>query len=316
MHRNPHHVPLGTIAISTASGALIALQSRVNGGLSHALGNAMEAAAISFGVGLVLLVIAALVSRRMREGVRGIRAAVREDRLPRWHLLAGTGGAVFVLVQSYAVPRVGVAILSVAGIAGQAVASLVVDRVGLRGDVRHALSPRRVAAAAIACLAVYVSVTDRMAGGFGLIAVLAVGAGGIVAVQRALNAHITDHSSNSYATTLVNFASGTVLLVAVNLLAIGAITPPPLAAGDWWMYTGGAIGVLFIALFAVVVQRIGVLMSMVTSVGGQLLGSLLLDRLYPTEGVQLGANVYLGVLVSFAGILVGVLRPRRVPDAM
>ncbi len=305
-----HHVPLGTVAVSTASGALIALQSRANGGLSHALGNALETSVISFGSGLLLLTIAVLSSRRVREGLRGIRAAVRDGALPRWQLLAGTGGATFVMVQAYAVPRVGVAILSVASIAGQSLASLVVDRVGLRAGVRHAISSRRIAAAAIACLAVYLSVADRVSGAFGALAALVVGAGCIVAVQRALNAHITDYAANSYATTFVNFAAGTSLLVVVNMFDVANLTRPPLGAGDWWMYTGGAIGVLYIALFAVVVQRIGVLMSTVTSVGGQLLGSLVLDVLYPTHGVHLGANVYLGVGVSFLGILVGVLRPR------
>ena len=310
MQHSHHHVPLGTVAVSTASGALIALQSRANGGLSHALGNPFETAVISFGSGLLLLVIAALSSQRVRAGLRRIRAAVRAGALPRWQLLAGTGGATFVMVQAYVVPRVGVAILSVASIAGQSIASLVVDRVGLRAGVRHALSGRRIIAAVIACLAVFMSVTDRLSGGFGALAALVVAAGSIVAVQRALNAHITDHSANSYATTLVNFATGTSLLVVVNLVTVRDFVRPSLASTEWWMYTGGAIGVLYIALFAVVVQRIGVLMSTVTSVGGQLLGSLLLDLRYPTHGVQLGANVYLGVVVSFVGILVGVMRPR------
>lgn len=303
-------MPLGTVAVAALSGAMIALQSRVNGELSHLLGSSSETAFVSFGSGFVVLMVMALISPRMRAGLRAIAAAVTDRRLPRWQTLAGTMGAFFVIVQAFAVPTMGVAIFSVATIAGQSAMSLVVDRLGLRSGVHHRITPRRVLTAVITVGAVAVSVADRIEGSAGWIAVLTFGAGGIVAVQRALNAHITDYSEHSYATTWLNFLTGVAFLLVVNVVAWQPLSPLPHAPGQWWLYTGGVIGVAYIAVASVLVQRIGVLMFTATSVGGQLLGSLAIDLAYPTPGVVLGANVYAGILLSMLGVAVGTFRRR------
>ncbi len=312
MSTHPHHVPAGTIAVAAFAGALIGLQSRANGGLSVFLGNSREAALISFGTGFLVLLVMAAVSPALRSGLRAIRAAVIDRRLPRWQTLAGMMGAFFVIVQAYAVPMMGVAIFSVATIAGQSAMSLIVDRLGLRNGVHHRITPRRVVTALITVGAVAVSVADRVEGSVGWITLLALACGGIVAVQRALNAHITDYSEHSYATTWLNFFTGVGFLLVANF-AFGAqaLAAPPPGLSSWWMYTGGTIGVIYIALSSVLVQRLGVLVFTAVTVGGQLLGSLLIDLAFPTHGVTLGINVYAGVVLSCAAILMSIRRPKR-----
>ena len=308
-----HHVPVGTLALAGLSGVLIAAQSRANGELAHRLGSGPEASLISFGSGFAVLIIAALLSPRMRTGLLAIRAAVRRGALPRWQTLAGTGGAVFVLIQAHTVPLIGVAVFSVGMIGGQSAASLLVDRLGLRSGVRHHVTPRRIVTAVVTVAAVLVSVSDRIDGSAGWVTLLAVLSGAIVAVQRALNAHITDYSEHGYATTWLNFASGTALLAVVAAFSLDGFSAPPVGPTDLWMYTGGTIGVVYIAIAAVVVQRIGVLMFTATGVGGQLVGSLLLDLLAPTAGVSISANLFAGIALSMVGIAVGTLRGRRRP---
>ena len=305
-----HHIPLGTIGVAALSGALIGVQSRANGSLSLLLGNSRQAALVSFGSGFLVLLVMAALSPRLRAGLRDIRLALADGRLPRWQVMAGAMGALFVIVQAGAVPVMGVAVFSVVTIAGQSAASLVVDRLGLRSGVRHHITPRRIMTAVVTVLAVAISVADRVEGSVGWITVLAFLVGGLVAVQRALNAHITDYSGHSYATTWLNFASGTALLVVANL-GVGAQPLQPLPGPErWFDYTGGTIGVIYIALAAVLVQRLGVLMFTVTSVGGQLLGSLIIDLLFPTPGLTLGWNVYAGIALSLLGIVAGIRRPR------
>ncbi len=308
MSTNPHHIPLGTIAVSTASGALIAVQSRANGELSTLLGDPREAALVSFGSGLIVLTVFALFSSRLRRGLAAILAAARDGRLPRWQLFAGMMGAFFVIVQAFAVPHTGVAIFSVATIAGQSALSLLVDRLGIRAGVRHHITPRRVVTAAVTVVAVAVSVSDRLEGSFGWVSLLALAAGGIVAVQRAINAHITDYAEGPEATTWLNFATGVLFLVVANA-GFGAqpLAPLPGLSHSIFIYSGGIIGVLYIAISSVLVQRLGVLLFTATSVGGQLVGSLGIDL---ATGVHLAGTVYAGVVLSFAGILVGVARRR------
>ena len=292
----------------------MALQSRANGELAHVLGNSKQASLISFGSGFLVLMVMAAVSPRLRGGLRQIRIAAVDGRLPRWQTLAGMSGAIYVLVQAYAVPIMGVAIFSVATIAGQSTSSIAVDRMGLRSGVRHHITARRIVTAVVTVAAVAVSVADRVQGAVGWLALVAFASGLLVSVQRALNAHITDYSEHSYATTWLNFATGVALLLVVNLVVQQPLGQIPTGPSAWWMYTGGTIGVVFIAISSVAVQKLGVLMFTVLSVGGQLVGALIIDILYPTPGVQLSMNMYAGVALSLIGVLIGI-RPRRRPRA-
>lgn len=301
--------------LAVVSGGIISLQSRANGQLSSQLGNSLETACISFGSGLLILTALLLSSSDMRAGLRRIPSAVRRGALPRWHVLGGMFGAMFVIVQAYSVPLVGVAVFSVATIGGQTAASMIVDRLGLRAGITHALTFRRASTAVITVLAVVVTVSDRMHMPTSSLLVpllgLAIGAG--VSVQRALNAHVNDYAQHSFATTWWNFFAGCMLLFAVSLLSLLAgekFSVPP--AHTWWMYTGGAVGVVYIAMANVIAQRISVLLLTALSVGGQLCSSLLLDLLAPAPGISVGASVYAGVALSLLGILVGVAgRPAR-----
>jgi transporter family-2 protein len=71
----------------------------------------------------------------------------------------------------------------------------------------------------------------------------------------------------------------------------------------WWVYLGGAIGILYIAFASTIVQEIGVLAFTLFTTGGQLIGSLLIDLIFPTEGVAIGPNLIIGIALSYAGVL-------------
>ena len=71
-------------------------------------------------------------------------------------------GGSFVAIQTQVVPIIGVAIYSVASIAGQTASSLMVDRIGLTGGGKKHFTKRRVTAAGITVFAVLVSVLDRI----------------------------------------------------------------------------------------------------------------------------------------------------------
>jgi transporter family-2 protein len=218
-------------------------------------------------------------------------------------------GGSFVAVQTQIVPIIGVAIYSVASIAGQTAASLIVDRIGLTGGGKKHITVRRVAAAGVTVLAVLVSVLDRMeAQNLSLFAVIFGGfAGAIVGVQRALNGQINESSRQSFATSWLNFIMGTTFLFI--FLSIGVLINRTeivaLPSGPWWIYTGGIIGVIYIAFTSTIVQHLGVLTFTLISVGGQLVGSLLIDLYSPTQGVQISAYLVTGIVMTYLGVLVG-----------
>ena len=189
--------------LAAISGLMIALQARANGELSHLIGNGVQAALVSFGSGLLIIAVVAIFTPSIKEGARNLRGAVARKELPKWTLFAGALGGSFVAVQTHIVPLIGVAIYSVASIAGQTAASLIVDRIGLTGGGKKQITPRRIAAALFTVFAVFISVFDRLDGRDLSIFAVLMGcvAGAIVGVQRALNGQINEHSNQSFTTS-------------------------------------------------------------------------------------------------------------------
>jgi transporter family-2 protein len=302
--------------LAALSGLMIALQARANGELSHRINNGLEAALVSFGSGLIIIAVIAAFNPAIKEGIRNLRAAVANKEIAQWKLLAGALGGSFVAIQTHIVPLIGVAIYSVASIAGQTAMSLVVDRIGLTGGGKKLISKRRVAAAVLTVLAVFVSVFDRIdAKNLSLFAVvLGCLAGAVVGVQRALNGQINEHSHQSFTTSLLNFITGTSLLMILILggVLIGKIELVPLPAGPWWIYTGGVIGVIYIAFTSTIVQHLGVLTFTLFSVGGQLVGSLVIDLISPTNGVNVSAYLVTGIVMTYLGVIAGGVSSSRV----
>jgi transporter family-2 protein len=306
--------------LATISGVMIALQARANGELSDRLGNGVQAALISFGSGLIIIAFIALFSPAMKEGARNLRVAVSRRELPQWTLFAGALGGTFVAIQTHVVPVIGVAIYSVASIAGQTAASLLVDRLGITGGGKKQITARRLAAAIFTVFAVFISVLDRIeAADLALFAVFLAGvAGAVVGVQRALNGQINEHSHQSYTTSLLNFFMGTSFLsiLLILLIAVSDTELSPLPAGPWWIYTGGVIGVIYIAFTSKIVQHLGVLTFTLFSVGGNLLGSLVIDLLSPTDGVRVSWYLVIGIAMTYLGVIVGGVnnsQSRRLP---
>ncbi|MGA0189043.1 MAG: DMT family transporter [Candidatus Nanopelagicaceae bacterium] len=301
--------------LAALSGVMIALQARANGELSYRLDNAPQAALVSFSSGLFFISIYAIFSPKIKEGIKRLRSAVSRGEIPKIRLLAGSLGGAFVALQTSVVPLIGVALYSVASIAGQSAVSLLVDRIGLTGGGVKLISSRRISAAFITVLAVLVSVIDKLeADNFQLFALLlALIAGALVGVQRALNGQINEYSQNSYTTSLLNFITGTsfLTLFIIILIALGRVELEPLPIGPWWIYTGGIIGVIYIAATSLIVQHLGVLTFTLFSVGGQLIASLLLDIYSPTQGVSVSWYLVSGIAMTYIGVLVGGVRQSR-----
>jgi transporter family-2 protein len=293
--------------LTTLCGLMIAAQSRINGALSDEMGDSLEAAIVSFFTGLIIVSLIALFHKDIRAGFRQIFKATKAGKMPPWTLAAGVLGASFVAMQTYVVPIAGVALFTVASLAGQTAISLWVDKLGLSGGAKSLITKRRVIAAIITVIAVAVSAWDRFAmSDFSILALsLAIFAGTWVGVQRALNGRINSHSNKSFATSLLNFITGTSFLL--SLLAIRSIFTDHsilnFKTAPWWMFLGGSIGVIYIALSAHIVQHLGVLEFTLFSVGGMLIGSLLIDFVFPTPGTQISPYLIAGIALTYLGVV-------------
>jgi transporter family-2 protein len=307
----PRSVP---VAASFAVGTLTAVQARINGQLAVELDNGLEAAVWSFGSGLVVLAVLAVAVPSIRRGVVRIPRAIRSGDLAWWQVLGGVLGGFFVGVQTAAVPVLGVAVFTVAVVAGQSSNSLLVDRMGLGPAGKQAITRSRAISAVLAVVAVTIAVSNRFTSGdFALLPVLlAFTAGVVIAVQQAINGRVARAAQNPMSATFYNFVFGTLALGAAFGVVWAATdtAPTPLPPGPWWLYLGGVIGIAFIAIAAWAVPIVGVLLFAVVTIAGQLSGALLLDVIAPTAGTDLAINLVLGVLLAFVAVAIAA-RGRR-----
>ncbi|MFF2086452.1 DMT family transporter [Nocardia sp. NPDC058176] len=266
-------------------GAGVAVQGRINGALGAELGDGVMAATISFGTGLVVLLLAFACSPALRAGFGTVRNAVSQGSLRPWHLLGGLCGAFFVASQGLTIAVIGVTAFTVAVVAGQLLSSLVVDRLGLAPNGRTAITPLRVAAAVLGIGGVVLSASGRsvpvtVVTGVPdiplLLIVLPALAGVGLAWQQAVNGRVSA-VGGPFTATLVNFVVGLLALFLFDLYTLSTTGLPTEFPTEPWLYLGGLIGVGFIALAAVTVGLIGVLLLGLTSVAGQLVAAVLLD---------------------------------------
>jgi len=305
-------VPVIPAAVTVALGALVAVQSRVNGELAVHGETGLFPAWWTMSTGLVVLTVIVLLHRPTRRGLVEVREAVRQGTLPRATLTGGIFGGLFLITQAIAVPLVGVAVFSVGVVAGQTTGSLLVDRLGISASGVRPITWNRVVASILAVLAVGIAISDRLQSTSGVIgfAALAFLAGFVIAPQQAANGRVAVQARSPFAAAFVNFLGGVVMLtvfLAAAMLAMQTRIPDPWGA-PWWAYLGGLLGLMVIAGAAWTVPMLGVLVFSLLSVLGQLAGAFLLDLLVPTPGTSVGWHLLLGLGMTFAAVLVAAGR--------
>lgn len=128
------------VAAVVLGGTAISLQAPINAALARELGGPVPAAAVSFGVGFVVLLIIALL--------QGQGAAfLKLPQVPAWTLIGGCLGAWYVLTSVWGVSQLGVLTLVAALILGQMSAAMVIDATGALGVAVREVTPTRIAAA-------------------------------------------------------------------------------------------------------------------------------------------------------------------------
>lgn len=316
----PRRIPASLAAgLAAIMGTVIPIQARVNGELSTELGDPLATGVISFGGGVVILAVLLIVLPRLRQSLPRLRSGLSQQRVPWFYLCAGVSGAFFVVAQSLTVAVIGVALFTVAVVAGQSLSGLLIDTYGLVQNPRHHPSVRRLVGTVAVMAAVFIAVSGSLQTADSVLVtvgptVLVVVAGGAAGFQHAMNARVGAVMGTPLGAAITNFISGTsVLLIAfiVRGALVGFPTTMPTA---WWLYTGGVWGIVFIAGSAALIPHSGVLLVSLASVCGQLIGSLLLDVFFPVGDTVITVAQLLGTALAFVAVLgASVPGPRRHP---
>ena len=128
--------------VALAAGAGLAPQAVANGTLERLTGRAEWAALVNFTVGLAALAAWSGAARLAWPGAALARA-------PWWSWSGGLLGAFYVVVVAHLAPRLGVATTLSMAVAGQTLAGLAVDRLGLLGGAARPLTAGRLLGGAL-----------------------------------------------------------------------------------------------------------------------------------------------------------------------
>ena len=229
----PRGIPVWIALLGSGlAGILVATQSRLNGGLGATIDNGILAAAVSFGAGLLVMVLAISLSPNGRAGLGRVRAGVRERGFPLWALLGGLCGAFFVITQGVAVGVLGVALFTVGIVAGQVVGGLVLDRIGLGPGGRVMPTVPRMFGAVLAVIAVAVSAWTGLGEASGVaLLILPLLAGLAVSWQSAVNGLVRSVAESAITATFINFVIGTVALTVAAAVSVGVTAPTEMDVG-------------------------------------------------------------------------------------
>jgi bacterial/archaeal transporter family-2 protein len=131
------------LVFAFVAGAMIPFQAGINAQLAHWVQSPVRAAFVSFVVGTAaLLILSVAIWKPLPTGGRLAGA-------PWWVWIGGLLGAFYVAGSIVTAPRLGASVLIAAVIAGQSLASLLVDHYGWVGFREHHISAGRIAGMAL-----------------------------------------------------------------------------------------------------------------------------------------------------------------------
>ncbi|MFY9487162.1 MAG: DMT family transporter [Solirubrobacterales bacterium] len=140
------------VLLTAAMGGLIAAQAPINGRLGEDIGK-FPAAAVSFIGGTILLTLIVLIAG---EGF----GKISDSSLPWYYFVGGLLGAAYISTVIFTVGTLGAGGIVGATIAGQLVASVLLDRFGAFGVQEHPLTASRLIGVALLAAGTYLIVAD------------------------------------------------------------------------------------------------------------------------------------------------------------
>jgi transporter family-2 protein len=138
----------------------------------------------------------------------------------------------------------------------------------------------------------------------GLAILMTAGAGGLIALQAPINANLS-RATGSLGAALISFAVGTIALAVIVVLAgqAGGVASFTEVAPIY--LAGGLLGAIYVTSALIAVGSVGAGGVAAGTITGQLIASLVVDRLglFGLEQIPLTASRLAGVALLLAGTL-------------
>lgn len=299
------------LAAAAGAGLLMPLQALITSASAAHLGGVLPAGLLSMATALAIMAIASVSIPAARAGWGRVGSVWRNRTVPRWFLLSGLVGSLYIIAQTVSVSTIGLALFAVAVVAARTLSSILIDVIGFSPAGRRPITRQRIlgavllaAGASIAALGAGGRTGGAEGSGWPVLA-LAVVSGGLLSFQQSMNGRSGQAYGSTATVTTINYIAGSTGLLLACLAWAAAAGPQsvlPDAAPLWWYYIGGPLGIMMVVTGVTLVPRLGSLLVGIGMVTGQLLGSLLLDVALHPEDVT--AAEVLGTLATLLAVFV------------
>ncbi|EGQ2930869.1 TPA: DMT family transporter [Staphylococcus pseudintermedius] len=141
-----------------------------------------------------------------------------------------------------------------------------------------------------------------------LLLILGLVAGAVIPVQTSINSRLSRFTQSSLYASAISFTVGTLLLLILNFI----LNPHLLTAEafghyhfDYYWYVGGLMGVIYLTGNMILLPRIGASLTVVTTITGQILMSMLIDTFgwFNVDVQALHVMKALGIVLLLIGII-------------
>lgn len=270
------------IPLSLVAGGLLAVQAGANAQLSKATASPFVATTIQVVIaGTLLLIVAAVTGT--------VVSFSHLPHVPWWHAIGGIATAIYVASTILLFPRLGAVVTVGLFIAGQMLASLILDTFGVLGVRQHtidaatAVGTIAVLAGAAAIVRGQKGATNELTGsklGWMLLGLLA---GAVLPVQGAINGLLRADIGAPFVVGTISFAVATLAMAVVLVLTLTLTdAPKPRLAGlatmPWWGWLGAFCGATYVTTVFTAIPVIGTAAAVGLTVSGQQIASLFVDR--------------------------------------
>ncbi|MDO4887292.1 MAG: DMT family transporter [Actinomycetaceae bacterium] len=287
------------ITMAIATGFILPIQSAMNTRLTASMKSNFSASFVAFLIGAIFL---------------GVIVAVRGDavtssaNVPWWAYTGGLCGILALISVIFIFPHVGAVETVVLPVGGKIISGLLIDHFGwFNSPVQH-ISVQRIIggilAAAGMIIAVYARgrrshVRPRL-----IWRIMGILVGVYASIQAAVNGFLGASLKAPISAGFITYASGAVILLL--LVLVTRQWPRGYTKGPWWMWLGGPIGAIFVVGMATLQPSLGLGVTLLIVLIGQLLGSLTIDNfaLFGAKKQRIGLAQVGGVLTLAIGMYV------------
>jgi len=226
-------------------------------------------------------------------------------RHPWFLYLGGAIGVLVTIFNNFSFSRISVSAILALALLGKGVMGLIIDQLGLFGMPKHPFRPENLLGLSLILIGIAPMLTD-----FEIVAVIMSFAAGVgVVISRTLNAKLGKLTNIRVGTFFNYFIGLSVALPVYFLFGSGEIFPPTLPISlNWYIYTGGFIGVIVITMSNVIVVKIAAFYLTLLVFVGQVFTGILLDALL--DGA-FSIRIFVGGILVAAGLGTNLLMDRK-----